>query len=125
MAQLRTAAAKPKTEPKRLHAIRIEIGKDGGHVVHHEHRGGNPMDFGGGEEHPYIFGAEDGEKLSAHLNKHLGLKGDLKGEEHEEKLEHEDDGPSKGNKKHKERENASTETDDDEGGEEEKKEEDE
>ena len=124
MAELRSAKAERKHEEPRLHSIHIEIGKDGGHVVHHEMRGGNPGDFGGGEEHPYIFGKEDGEKLSAHLKKHLGLKDELKGERHEEKLEHEDDGPSEGNKKHKERENASLETDDEEGGEEAKEEED-
>jgi len=125
MAEVRSAQAKPKVEPRHIHAIRIEIGKDGGHVVHHEMRGGGPEDFGGGEEQPHIFGKEDGEKLMAHIQKHAKVGGKIKGKEDKDELESEDEGPSKGNKKHKERENASTETDDNEGEEEEKEEEDE
>ncbi len=104
MAQLKTAQAKPKeAEPRHVHAIRIEIGKDGGHVVRHEMRGGSPEVFGGGEEGPHIFGAEDGEKLLAHLKKHANISS-TKPEEEDER-----ESPEKANKKHKEREKASDE----------------
>jgi hypothetical protein len=105
MAELRTAAAKPKTEPRHIHTIRIEIGKDGGHVVHHEYRGGDPEYFGGGEEGPHIFGAEDGEKLLDHIKKHAGIKESTD----EEGKEDEKEKPEKANKRHEEREEAKDE----------------
>ena len=108
MAEMRTAAAKPKTEPRHIHAIRIEIGKDGGHVVHHEMRGGNPETWGGGEEGPHIFGEEDGEKLLDHIKKH-GQINTKAGEEESGELEDEKDSPSKANKKKDKREAAKDE----------------
>jgi hypothetical protein len=110
MAELKMAEAKPKPAEKRhVHAIRIEIGKSGGHVVHHEMRGGNPEEFGGGEEKPHIFGKDDGEKLLDHIKKHAKIK--IK-EGEEEAIEDEKDSPKKSNKKHEEREEAHDEESD-------------
>lgn len=109
MAELRQAQAKAKeVEPRHIHVIRIEIGKDGGHVVHHEMRGGDPQYFGGGEEGPHIFGHEDGEKLIDHIKKHGKIK-TKEGEEESGELEDEKDSPKKSNKKHEKREEAKDE----------------
>jgi hypothetical protein len=117
MAELRTAKAEPRVEPRRLHALRIELGnpkEGGGHIVHHEHRGGDPEYMGSGEEEgPFIFGPEDGEKLLDHVKKHAKIKGkETKHEEEDEELEDEKDSPKKSNKKHEEREEAKDEESD-------------
>lgn len=110
MAELRTAKAEPRVTPRHIHALRIELGnpkEGGGHIVHHEYRGGGPEYMGSGEEEgPHIFGAEDGEKLIAHIRKHTGIK-EKEGEE--EELEDEKDSPKKANAKHEKRENAKDE----------------
>lgn len=108
MAEMRTAQAKAKEEPRHIHAIRIEIGKDGGHVVHHEMRGGSPEYFGGGEEGPHIFGHEDGEKLLDHIKKHANIK-TKEGEEESGEMEDEKDSPKKANKRHAKKEEAKDE----------------
>jgi hypothetical protein len=63
----------PSAGPKTLRRLEVTPGKNGGHSVNHVFNY-NP---GPGPSHPdeeHIFGASEGPKLMAHLQKHLGIK---------------------------------------------------
>jgi hypothetical protein len=63
----------PAMGPKVLRHIEIRPGKTGGHLVRHVFA----YSTGPGPSHPdeeHVFGASEGPKLMAHLQKHLGIK---------------------------------------------------
>jgi hypothetical protein len=76
-----------------LEEMRIRPAENGGHTVVHEFkrkpvkRGGS-MSGGIYNERPpseeHVFGPGDGDKLEAHVSKHLGLKGAVAAAEKEE-----------------------------------------
>ncbi len=67
---------------KELDSIRIEPAKNGGHTVRHSYKsrqvyvkgrnGGMRTEYPESEE--FVFGPDDGDKMMAHVAKHLGMK---------------------------------------------------
>ena len=69
MAEMVEAKAEKKRARKHLDHIRISKAKNGGHVIEHHH---DSM------EHPpetHVFGPDEGDKLLAHVAKHMGIPG--------------------------------------------------
>jgi hypothetical protein len=81
-------SSRPKPGGKKmLRSIEIEPAMNGGHVVNHRfHSGNGPYH----EPEQHVFGADDGEKLMAHLKTHLGIKAGTAAAKAEEKAEGDD-----------------------------------
>lgn len=63
------ANAKMRTRPKpQLEAIHLSKAENGGVIARHR------MSDYVGKEPEHVFGADEGHKLAAHLEKHLGIK---------------------------------------------------
>jgi hypothetical protein len=65
-------SSRPKkgNSKKELRSVEIEKAENGGHIVNHRFTSSGP------EYHspePHVFGADEGEKLMAHLKSHLGI----------------------------------------------------
>lgn len=68
MAGIATAEAKPpKKGPKVLDHLRISRSLEGGHVIEHHYTSYQH------EPKPYKFGADEGERATAHIMRHAGL----------------------------------------------------
>jgi hypothetical protein len=62
-----------KREPKKLHHIELMKGKSGGVIASH-HYAEEPQMTEHKPEH-HVFGPEDGDKLLAHVARHMGIPG--------------------------------------------------
>lgn len=67
--QAASVAATPKKSPQFLRHMRLEPAQNGGVVVHHEMNNWDEK-----KQLPHTFSSEDGHKLAAHIEKHLGIK---------------------------------------------------
>lgn len=61
----------PKAGKKVLQSISIERAKNGGHILEHRFSNDGP---GYRSPESHVFGADEGNKLIAHLSKHLGIQ---------------------------------------------------
>ena len=78
-------APKEKMRPKVLHSIEVKHAENGGHILSHRFDNSGPG-YGYHETEDHAFGAEEGDKVIAHIAKHMGLSRG-KAEEKEEKAE--------------------------------------
>jgi hypothetical protein len=76
----KASAPKRKGKPKLSH-LEVRHAENGGHIVRHHFEHGPLFDYHEPTEH--VFGKRDGEKMLAHVGKHMGVRESTTGSKEE------------------------------------------
>jgi hypothetical protein len=66
------APNKGKPQPKKLRNLSVEEAENGGHIVEHHFENNGPAYH---DPEQFVFGSGEGDKVLAHIAKHMGIPG--------------------------------------------------